>query len=262
MKNDKCVPCNAFDNSSIDKSSQLLIFRENDELKKMAFADLLMYDIANIDLFHDEAGEEYFVEKGKEETTKSSDAPWENGCSVALIKSTKRNIVSSISVHISNFSVLQTVVFEVSNLLNERPIGTKTNYPNEGSYLCPNDLLLGRASTRITIGKWDCSNNPRRRWEFIQSIINTYWKKWMRDYFFTLILCQKWHVERRNLQIGDVVLVQDADAIRGHWKLAEVSKANPGSDGKVRDVELRYKIQDTENNYKGLDDKIIRRSAH
>jgi hypothetical protein len=39
------------------------------------------------------------------------------------------------------FSELQTVMFEVANLLNERPIGTKETDHNEGSYLCPNDLI-------------------------------------------------------------------------------------------------------------------------
>jgi hypothetical protein len=52
------------------------------------------------------------------------------------------------------FSELQTVMFQVANLLNERPIGTKETDPNEGSYLCPNDLILGRASSNVPIGQW------------------------------------------------------------------------------------------------------------
>ena len=58
--------------------------------------------------------------------------------------------------------------------------------------------------------------------------------------------------------------MQDSNAIRGEWKLAQVLVANPGSDGKVRDATLRYKIQScsTENSYSGTPDQLIRRSVH
>ncbi len=57
--------------------------------------------------------------------TKSSDAPWQNGVSEALIKSVKRALNVSIGENMSSFAGLQTVLFEVANLLNERPIGLK-----------------------------------------------------------------------------------------------------------------------------------------
>ena len=38
------------------------------------------------------------------------------------------------------FSELQTICFEVANLVNERPIGRHPTSP-DGTYLCPNDLL-------------------------------------------------------------------------------------------------------------------------
>ncbi|XP_061184388.1 uncharacterized protein LOC133192391 [Saccostrea echinata] len=83
------------------------------------------------------------------ETTKSADVPWENGCSESLIRSTKICLESAIGASVMTFSELQTVLFELGNLLNERPIGTKNCDPEEGTSLCPNDLLLGRASSRV-----------------------------------------------------------------------------------------------------------------
>ena len=44
--------------------------------------------------------------------------------------------------------------------------------------------------------------------------------------------------------------------------MAEVSVALPGSDGKVRDVTLRYKVQDDDSKYMGSKDMLINRSAH
>lgn len=159
------------------------------------------------------------------------------------------------------FSELQTVLFEIGNLLNERPIGTKNCDPVEGTYLCPNDLLLGRASSRVPVGEWNTCLNPRIRWKFVQRVIDTFWKRWMRDYFHTLLIRQKWHTENRNVRVGDIVLVQDSNNIRGQWKLAEICEALPAVDGRVRDVKLRYKNVSAGRDYHGCLDTIISRSV-
>ena len=174
---------------------------------------------------------------------KSANAPWENGCSEALIKQVKRNLILSNGTNILTFSDLQTILFEVANLLNKRPIGNKTTDPNEGNYLCPNDIILGRATSQVPAGSFEDTYDSRKRWVFVQQIINTFWKKWQRDYFHTLLVRQKWYT-----------------AFRGQWKLAEVAVA--GSDGKVRDVTLRYKNQTTGARYSGQKDVLINRSIH
>ena len=74
----------------------------------------------------------------------SADAPWQNGISEALIKSVKIAITLAIGESVMTFSELQTVCFEAANLINERPIGRHPTSPDDESYLCPNDLLLGR----------------------------------------------------------------------------------------------------------------------
>ncbi|XP_033107228.1 uncharacterized protein LOC117109095 [Anneissia japonica] len=56
---------------------------------------------------------------------------------------------------------LQTCFMEVSNLVNQRPIGRIPNDPDDGSFLCPNDILLGRASSRTPHGPFRQTKNPR-----------------------------------------------------------------------------------------------------
>ena len=84
----------------------------------------------------------------------------------------------------------------------------------------------------------------------------------MRDYFPTLIVRQKWHVAKRNLRPGDIVLVQDTNLIKGKWKWAKVTVAKPGRDGRVRDVTLQYKIQQPGLKYDNQDYMEIKRSVH
>ncbi|CAG2234872.1 unnamed protein product [Mytilus edulis] len=195
-------------------------------------------------------------------TTKSADAPWENGVSESLVKSVKKSLEVAIGTSVMTFSELQTVLFEVSNLLNERPIGTKNSDPTEGSYLCPNDLLLGRSSIRVPNGNFNENSNYKLRWKFIQQVVQNFWKKWTRDFFPTLILRQKWHTKQRNVKVGDLVIVQDSNIVRGRWKMAQIVEANAGRDGFVRYVILRYKNVSQGVSYNGCEDQTIRRSVH
>ena len=43
-------------------------------------------------------------------------------------------------------------MFEAANLLNERPIGRHPTSPDEGTYICPNDPLLGRCTSIVPSG--------------------------------------------------------------------------------------------------------------
>jgi len=71
-------------------------------------------------------------------------------------------------------------LFEVGNLVNERPIGRHPTSPEDGSYLCPNQLLLGRATSRIPAGPFKEPTKLKQRFELVQQIVDTFWKYWTR----------------------------------------------------------------------------------
>ena len=214
-------------------------------------------DVENID---DRTVKKFGLKHGLNWTVnKSADAPWQNGCTERLIRSVKRCILSTIGENVLTFPELQTVYFECANLLNGRPIGIKNS---DHEYFCPNDMLIGRSSIDVPIGKFENWTSIKKRFQYIQSIIENFWKRWQTHYFPALILQPKWHVDTRNLCIGDIVLVQDSKALRGKWKLAEVHSVKENEDGKVRDVVLRYKVQNDSENYTGSKDVLINRSVH
>ena len=184
---------------------------------------------------------EFGVTEGMTWEFTSADAPWQNGCSEALVKSIKKALMAAIRDNILTFTELQTVCFEAANLVNERPSGRNPTSPDDGTYLCPNDLLLGRATSRIPSGPFRETANPNHRHEFVQKIIDAFWKKWIRDHFPSFIVQRKWHTAQRDLMVGDVVLIQDSNQVRENWSLGKVAKAKPGNDGKVRNVEVQYK---------------------
>ncbi|XP_047499242.1 uncharacterized protein LOC125046242 [Penaeus chinensis] len=64
------------------------------------------------------------------------------------------------------------------------------------------------------------------------------------------------------LTIRDVVLVQDSNIVRRTWKLAQVIRTDPGRNGIIREVNLRYKIIKDGKGHDDEADKIMCRSVH
>ena len=141
-------------------------------------------------------------------------APHQNGCAEALVKSCKRALKRAVGEHVLTPFELYTCLLEVANLVNQRPIGRPPNDPDDGSYLCPNDMLLGRASPQVPQGPFEETRNPRRRVEFVQKIVGSFWRRWTRDVFPLLVPRRKWNVEKRNVRVNDVVIVADSNAVR------------------------------------------------
>ena len=102
------------------------------------------------------------------------DAPWQNGCAESLVKSAKRAIIVAIGSQTLTFTEMQTVLYEVANLLNERPIGRHPTAVEDGAYLCPNDLLLGRSTSKISGGPFSNATNKYIRYKFVKKIVSAF----------------------------------------------------------------------------------------
>lgn len=166
-------------------------------------------------------------------------APHQNGCAESLVKSCKHALKKAIGEQRLTPFELHTYLQEVANLVNERPIGRLPNDPDDGTYICPNDILLGRASSRVPQGPFRPSKNPKERVEFVQRIVDAFWKSWIRDVFPLLVPRRKWNTDRRNVRVDDVVLIADPNLVRGQWKLGRITEVYPGKDNRVRNVQVK-----------------------
>ena len=179
------------------------------------------------------------------------DAQHQNGSveiMVKFVKGIKKSFLQSMGKQILSLNELNTLMAEISNLANQRPIGVKPNSSMHPEYLSPNSLFLGRCSDRIPSGPFSSpdlfSDNPKEatsRFNLVQAITSQFWKTWTKVYFPTLIIRQKWHSSKRNVSVGDICLVQDSDAFRSEWRLGKVLEVYPDRFEKVRNVELLVK---------------------
>ena len=127
----------------------------------------------------------------------------------------------------------------MANLVRKRPIGRIPKDPDDGHYICPNDILLARASSEVPLGPFKKTNNPHHGVKFVQKILDSFWKRCSRDVFPSLVARKQWHVELRNVRPDDIVIVADSNIVQGKWSIGRVLEVYPGPDSRVGNVTVK-----------------------
>ena len=133
--------------------------------------------------FDEDQLREFCAEKGIEWKFTTPASPHQNGCAEALAKTCKGALKGAVGEKVLAPLELYTRLLEIANLVNQRPIGGVPNESDDGAYICPNDILLGRATSQVPQGPFRQTKNPRHRVEFVQRIVESFWKRWKRDVF-------------------------------------------------------------------------------
>nr|XP_055056164.1 uncharacterized protein LOC129440699 [Misgurnus anguillicaudatus] len=155
-----------------------------------------------------------------------------------------RRILDAMLMNISQVKftheVLITFMAEVSAIVNARPLTPVSTDPNNPLILSPATLLTQKTGTLPPPnGNFNERNLYVCQWRQVQSLANTFWHRWRREYLSTLQNRRKWQREERNLQPGDVVLLKEGQVQRNDWPMGIIQKSFPGNDGRVRKVEVK-----------------------
>ena len=164
-----------------------------------------------------------------------------NGVTESLIRVTKDQLKQVITGKRLTFVEIQTVMFEVGQMINCRPLGVYArpgSDPLDGGPITPNHLLLGRATGTIPELKFENVSKVKRM-KFLHSVAVEFWDKWRVVAFPSLVPQFKWHKTQRNLQVGDVVLLNDEEARVADYRLGLVIGTKPSKDGLVRSVKVK-----------------------
>ena len=140
-----------------------------------------------------------------------------------------------------NDESLHTLMCEVEAIINGRPITKVSDDPRDGEALTPNHLLLLHAGPPLPPGKFMKEDlYSRRRWRQVQYMADVFWRRWMKEYLPSLQQREKWNHSRRNVKVGDIVLVLQESTPRCSWPLARVIEVYQNrSDKFVRSVKLK-----------------------
>lgn len=170
--------------------------------------------------------------------------PHFGGVFESLIKSSKRAMYATLSQGGITDEELLTAIVEVEGLLNSRPLTYSSSDPKDEEPLTPNHFLYGRVGDRLAPAIVDTTAfGLRNRWRLVQDIVNTAWKRLMKEYLTAQQPRKKWTSQQVNLKSGDIVLMPHPSNERGKWPLARVVEAYESADGMVRSVKVRSKNQ-------------------
>jgi len=125
-------------------------------------------------------------------------------------------------------------------VVDSRPLTLVNNDPAQEP-LTPNHLITMKSAIPLpTTGHFVKEDiYTQKRWRRVQYLTEQFWSRWRKEFVLSLNQRQKWNTPRRNVQIGDVVLVIDNDTPRMQWLRGMVVDTNRSDDGLVRQVKVR-----------------------
>jgi hypothetical protein len=163
-----------------------------------------------------------------------------NGQAERLIGLLKRCLEGTLNSRRLTLGELNMVVAEAVQMVNSRPIAKNTGDPETGGPITPLHLQLGRATVGVPNIKFKEVPSLTQRLQFIKEAKRQFWKKWMQQVFSGRMLSHKWVKTVRNVAVGDVVYLAEAENDDPTYRLGVVVEANPGEDWCVRTVRVQY----------------------
>lgn len=135
--------------------------------------------------------------------------------------------------------MLVTFLAEVTAIINSRPLVLLDSDSENPIPLSPSMLLTQKPQQIVEVPA-NCLNDMHiKQWKRVQMLAERFWKRWRNEFLQSLQMRQKWTKTRRNLSVGDTVLVRDTQLPRNSWPVGIVTRVHHGTDGLVRSCELR-----------------------
>ena len=176
-----------------------------------------------------------------------SGAQWHNGAAEAFVKKFKLSFHHLYKETKLNHAQLLSAVKRISNILNHRPISvqkTKNGGHDEDFLmpLTPNMLITGRSGSGPPKDLIEVQNTQQSR-SFIDELEQAWWYQYKVQYFHSLLPTRKWLEKKRNMMVGDVVLIEySSKSAPGTYRLGRVKGVEVDEDNLVRTCTVSYKL--------------------
>lgn len=165
-------------------------------------------------------------------------APSMGGAWERLVRSVKRCLSVVLREKAPKEEVLVTLMAEIENVINSRPLTHVPVAHEDEPALTPNHFLLRANATLPTPDSSDNDLICRLGWKKAVRLADQFWARWVKEYLPNL-LPRGPSRESNNLKIGDIVLICDGNLPRGVWPRGRVVQVFPGKDGIVRVADVR-----------------------
>ena len=165
--------------------------------------------------------------------------------SVLEVKRFFNRMFAGLKLSILNY---ETAFAVISSELNSLPMGSTSNCTGNDKLdlITPSRLLLGRNNRRAPRGNATLAT-PGRILKQLDDVKRAWWDAWQKEAIGQFVPGNsKWKPNKILPQVGDICVYLKS----GHegkvgfdvWKIGMIQEVKLGSDGKVREVVIKYKI--------------------
>lgn len=159
---------------------------------------------------------------------------------VGLVKNALKKMTFTLNQSSARYNDfhLRTILYEITGILNSRPL---TMIPIDGhtnEFLTPNYFLNGRQTVQEVPYTDEKIKNLRETWLDIKMLSNLLWKHWLSAYIPLIKMREKWIDKKSPLQIDDIVIVADP-SVANSWRLGRIIDVKQGSEDQVRSITLK-----------------------
>ncbi|XP_058810982.1 uncharacterized protein LOC131675865 [Topomyia yanbarensis] len=164
-------------------------------------------------------------------------SPHMGGAWERLVRSVKTALAAMESSRTSNEETLATLLVEAESVVNSRPLTYIPLETAQQEALTPNHFLLMSSSgvTQTPKTLTDPRQACRNDWNLCRTMVDQFWRRWVREYLPTIARRTKWFEETKPIEVGDSVIIVE-EKIRNGWIRGRVAKVVVGRDGRVHDA--------------------------
>ncbi|GBL89761.1 hypothetical protein AVEN_149075-1 [Araneus ventricosus] len=174
-------------------------------------------------------------------------APSCGGLWEAAVKSAKYHLKIIVGRSNLTYEEFLTVSIQIEGILNSRPLCPLSSSADDLNALTPAHFLIGRSmNSIIEPNLTELSEGILKRWQRVARLMPLIWNKWHRGYLSELQQRNKWQFQKKNVKVGDLVVLIEDNMPTFKWPLGRVTKIYSGNDTLIRVV----KVQTQNGEYK------------
>lgn len=160
---------------------------------------------------------------------------WEAG-----VRSVKTHMKKVIGESTLTYEELSTLLCQIEATLNSRPLCPLSTDVNDNTALTPGHFLIGTPLLAAPeVDFMDIKSNRLTRWQLVQKMHQSFWRRWNIEYLNRLQERPKWLKKIKEPNVNDLVLLKEDNLPPARWATGRITKKHVGQDGLTRVVEVK-----------------------
>ncbi|UYV77957.1 hypothetical protein LAZ67_15003031 [Cordylochernes scorpioides] len=165
-------------------------------------------------------------------------APWWGGFWERMVRTIKEMLIKMLGHRKLKYVQLQTALCEIESIINNRPLTYVSEDDNDLKPLTPNEFLQNGPESSFPEFENLKPEMLHTRYRELGQLKRELKQRFLKEYLGALIQKSE-NIDRRQLKVGDVVLIGQENLKRMFWPKGRIVNLIPGKDGRVRAAHVK-----------------------